>query len=224
MKQLSNYEETFDAVTTAVGGVIDLRGAKSYSIQAIANENTPPAVSFVAGDVSAAANTIAAPAHDFTTGLAVDVVDDGGGLPGGLTEVTVYAIVVDEDTLQLAADLAGALAGTAIDISSTGEGSLEPVALANATLTFRKSNVEAVLNPTYSYRSADWVTIDSALAITGDETNMLEVTDPDYKAAVAVYTMDSGRLSTTQHVFVKGLGSGSAGGRRDPLGTQTPGV
>lgn len=78
--------------------------------------------------VTPAADTLSVTAHGLSTGdgfLAV-YSPDGGTLPAGLAAVTDYwAIVVDANTLKLASSSANALAGTAIDITTTGSGTLQ---------------------------------------------------------------------------------------------------
>lgn len=63
--------------------------------------------------------------HQFYSGQAVVFVQTGGGDPGGLATGTVYYVIyVSPTTLSLATSLANALAGTAIDITSAGSGTL----------------------------------------------------------------------------------------------------
>jgi hypothetical protein len=62
--------------------------------------------------------------HGLATGDGpFQVVNDGGALPAGLSADTNYwAIVLDDDEIELATTLANALAGTAVDITDAGTG------------------------------------------------------------------------------------------------------
>jgi hypothetical protein len=72
-------------------------------------------------DVNITDNIITETSHNYITGQAV-VYDDGGATAiTGLTDgTTYYVIVVDANSYKLATTAANALAGTAIDISGTG--------------------------------------------------------------------------------------------------------
>jgi hypothetical protein len=69
-------------------------------------------------------NSITSASHGLTTGTRV-TVSSSGTLPGGLAASTnYYAIVVDSNTIKLAASPDSALAGTALNITSLGAGNL----------------------------------------------------------------------------------------------------
>lgn len=67
----------------------------------------------------------------FQFGDLVQVIDDGGGLPGGLAVSTDYYVMPyqrrDTPRIKLASSLANALAGTAVTISSDGDGTIRKI-------------------------------------------------------------------------------------------------
>lgn len=72
---------------------------------------------------TAATDVCASTAHGLLTGDQVVVSNSGGGLPTGLSASTYYYVIkIDADSFKLASSLANAVAGTAIDIGSTGTG------------------------------------------------------------------------------------------------------
>ncbi len=79
------------------------------------------------GDISAVdttAETLTVTDHGYTTADAV-VYTSGGSLIGGLTSTSTYYIIrVDANTVKLASTSANATAGTAINLTSTGNGTL----------------------------------------------------------------------------------------------------
>lgn len=76
---------------------------------------------------------LTATAHKIKTGMALQVSNSGGALPGGLAATTTYwAILVDASTFKLATSYANAVAGTAIDITSNGTGTQTASTIATA--------------------------------------------------------------------------------------------
>lgn len=97
-----------DAIYTLTGNATAADLAKSHT--------------FVAADVSVAANTITEAAHGLLTGGIV-VLSTTGTLPAPLAITTnYYVIVVDANTYKLASTSANCAANTAIDITDTGSG------------------------------------------------------------------------------------------------------
>lgn len=73
--------------------------------------------------VDTGADQITVTGHQYLTGDAILYEDQGGTAPGGLSDETIYfVIVVDADTIQLATSQDNAFSGTAINITSTGTG------------------------------------------------------------------------------------------------------
>lgn len=78
--------------------------------------------------VDAGTDELTITAHGLSTGdgAAAIYTPDAGMIPGGLAAITDYwVIVVDANTIKLASSSANALANTAIDITSTGSGTLK---------------------------------------------------------------------------------------------------
>lgn len=76
------------------------------------------------GDISVANNTVTETTHGWVTGDRVYVT--GADLPAGLTTGTEYYIIkVDANTYKLATTLANAVAGTAVDLTDFGSGTLK---------------------------------------------------------------------------------------------------
>ena len=104
----------FDADTavtldTIVGGIIT---------EANGEENS---YTIATGDVSTGNNRITITDHGLSTGAKLAYDSAGGTALGGLTHDTDYfIIVIDDNTIQLATTLANAEAGTAINLTGTG--------------------------------------------------------------------------------------------------------
>lgn len=126
---------------TSTSAIYRVQNADRMSIQTVAVDATPDEQAFVAADVAIdPANTITITDHGFVTGLKVALT--GTNLPTGLSETDYWVIVVDEDTIQLAADLADALAGDAVvitDAGTTADAELTPAALATSTVEVEAS-------------------------------------------------------------------------------------
>jgi hypothetical protein len=74
--------------------------------------------------VDTTAETLTVTAHGYETGESTTYTS-GGTLIGGLTSATVYYIIkVDADTVKLATSAANAIAGTSINLTGTGDGTL----------------------------------------------------------------------------------------------------
>lgn len=70
--------------------------------------------------VSTSADTITINSHGFVSGDAVQFREDSGSSIGGLTDgVTYFVVLVDSNTFKLATTRANALAGTAVNLTST---------------------------------------------------------------------------------------------------------
>lgn len=75
-------------------------------------------------DVDTTDDEITLTAHEYTTGYRVILSNTGGALPGGLSGAPTeyYVIVLDANTIQLAASLTDALLGDPVDITSNAGG------------------------------------------------------------------------------------------------------
>jgi hypothetical protein len=185
-------------VTTAVQ-VFSVLAKQSFSMQVQLDVNTPSAVVFAsATDVNTTTDAFTETAHGYTTGV-LGQFTTSVALPAGLAAVTdYYAIVVDANTFKFATSLANALAGTAINITTTGTGNqtFTPTALAGGFIKLQKSNVPAVLAAAYTYSAADWTDVAAATAVTVDATFWAEVSTPAYLATCIHTTLTAGRIGT----------------------------
>ncbi len=88
--------------------------------------------------VNLVTNTVNWPSHGLTTGDAIGYSDGGGTEMGGLTHGTAYyAIVVDANTIQLAATAGG----PAIDLTSTGTGAQHTLGLLTSVSAAGQGNI-----------------------------------------------------------------------------------
>lgn len=180
-----------DVTGTTSSATIDLDGAETLSVQCVIDVDTPAAAAFTA----ATTDICTAVAHGFPTGLKGQA-STTTTLPAGLATTTDYFVIaLDADTFSLAASLADALAGTAIDITDTGTGThtFTPTALAGATVTLEKSN-----------DGDEWDDVAAGTAITADAVVWFEKDRPTYRFARVTYTLTAGSLSTQNHILVKG--------------------
>ena len=88
-------------------------------------------LTFGSSDVNVSADTITAREHRFVTGQRVTYGNGGGTAPTGLSDGTVYYIIVeDRHTFKLATSASNAVAGTAIDITAAGAGAAHTINVA----------------------------------------------------------------------------------------------
>lgn len=138
--QLQTPISVTESVTTTTA-TYTVQNADRMSIQCNATDATPTDQDFVAADVAIdPANTITIVAHGFVTGLKVALT--GTNLPTGLAATNYWVIKVNANTIQLAANLADALAGTEVvitDPGTTADANLAPAALGSSTVTVKAS-------------------------------------------------------------------------------------
>jgi hypothetical protein len=155
------------------------------------------AVVGIPSEVDIVSNTVTVPDHGYTTGFKVQLTTDGT-LPAGLSTATDYfLIVVDENTLQFAASLANAQAGTEIDLTTEGskgaEATITGVALAGASVKFQCSN-----------DGTTWADIQTATAITVDGSTFLNQPSVAYRYFKAVKALTSGQVDLQGLICVIG--------------------
>ena len=166
-------------------------GAGSISVA-----NTTQGVNSI---VNVANNTITLAAHGYTTGLKGQIAIDAGSLPTGLSGSTDYfVIVVDANTVKLAASLADALAGTAIDIEDQGT--------ADKTLTFTPTSIAGgVVHLEGSNDRATWFDITNMTAnITATGSAVWHVTDAAYIFTRVNATLTAGQITIAGVIAQKG--------------------
>jgi flagellin-like hook-associated protein FlgL len=115
-----------NAVTVSVNQsgqvVLDVAGgAGTIVFEEHVNQRAATVKTIATADVTIATDRISITDHGFVTGDAVVYGDGSGTALGGLTNAaTYYVIRVDDDTIQLASSASNATAGTAIDLTGTG--------------------------------------------------------------------------------------------------------
>jgi hypothetical protein len=154
----------------------------------------------VASTVAVLANTITMASHGYVTGLKgqLTVKSGGGTLPTGVTTGTDYFVIaVDASTIQLAASLADALAGTAINITDQGT-------TAN-TFTFTATAIGGCsVHLEGSVDGLVWIDIASASAnITATSNAWIHLTNVYYHYMRAVLAMTAGQVTLTCKVATK---------------------
>jgi len=88
-------------------------------------------LTFGSSDIDVSADTITAREHRFVTGQRVTYGNGGGTDPTGLSNGTVYYIIVeDRHTFKLAANASDAASGSAINISTQGSGASHTINVA----------------------------------------------------------------------------------------------
>lgn len=133
--------------------------------------------------------------HGFVTGLKVQIATDDV-LPDPLVALTDYFVIkIDDDYFQLAASLADALAGTEIALVDAGTGTqtVTAVALAGASVTFKKSNDRT-----------NWIDVQTATSITMDGSVMIEQPNVSYRYFKAVKAITAGAVDLKGLVLVIG--------------------
>lgn len=191
------------AVPVAAAGSISQSGAialtevsrvSRYGVMVHVTDQTPS----LSGAFSCATTDICTKAaHNFTTGLKVQV-STSSSLPTGLSTSTDYFVIpVNSGSFELASSLANANLGTQIDITGTGVGTqtITPTALASANLKLQgsmdgtnfvdlpiKSSGEATKSQTYSadgyyYLSEDNLDVNYVRVMYGMTAGQLSVSE-----------------------------------------------
>lgn len=115
---------TATATATISGGVVTavtVTGVGSGYTSAPTVTIQVPVLTIPTSAVTIAAETITYTAHGLATGAAVAYNNGGGTSITGLTSGTTYYVIrVDANTIKLATSSANATAGTAIDLTGTG--------------------------------------------------------------------------------------------------------
>lgn len=184
LNKVTNFESV--PMELSVGDV------KGYGVTLNIDVNTPSAGVFTADSTTDSLSDVA---HEFTTGLKVQLTTTTT-LPSGLSLATDYfVIVVSNDTYRVATSLANALAGTYVNFTDNGTGThtATPVALAGGTYKIQ-----------LSIDGSNYVDLAAATNITADAGVFLDEVDPLYNWIKVVYTLTAGRISVNQRVVVKG--------------------
>lgn len=199
-EMLNILEKTFQTaenfVSAGSSSVFEVSGCKTIAVTAAATVTTPTNKTFLAAAVDITANTITKVAHGYLTGLKVQF-SNPTTLPTGISALTNYFIIkVDADTFKVAASLADALAGTAVDITDAGVGTntTEVTALADASAKLQKGLTAA----------GPWFDEGNSQAITVAVDLFFEKVDPSGKFYKLLYAVGAGQITVTGNVLGKG--------------------
>jgi hypothetical protein len=196
--RLIDKTEVLSSAYSKAGDVYNVGdlGCDSFSVICEADVNTPAAVIVASAEITFASCNFESVAHGLTNGLKVQV-STSGTLPSGISALIDYfVIVVDDDNFKLAANLANALAGTALTLTNAGVGNqtVTPVALAGASLKLEQANE----------LDGPWVALGSATNITVDADFILEKDRPTTRFIRAYLTLTAGNISANLYVIGKG--------------------
>lgn len=196
-------KEALAAVGSTSAGdsaIIDLNGASKFSCQAVYDVISPSAAVIAVANITLSSDPthpseFMKAAHGLSTGLKVQATTAGTLATPLVLATDYYVIRVSADYFALATSLANALAGTRIAITNVGVTSttLTPVALAGASVTFRKSN-DAV----------NWIDIQTATSITVDGSVMIEQPNVSYRYFKAVKALTAGEVALSALTLVIG--------------------
>ncbi len=147
-----------------------------------------------ATELNLTTDAITIPAHGLPTGLKGQLTTTTTLPTGVTTSVDYYVIAVDADTIQLAATLADALAGTDIDLTGEGAGrhTFTATSIAGGSIKLQKSN-----------DGTNWTDEGSATNVTADASVWLEKDRPGFRYARVYVTLTAGSLSAALNVLAK---------------------
>lgn len=190
----ANGTMTFTGVNAGNVANASVHNANDSGAGSIAQTTTTPGVD---GVVNIIDNEITVTAHGLLTGNKGQLTT-AGVLPTGLSASTDYfVIVVDANTIQFATTLDNANDGTAVNITTTGNGNqtFTSTALAGANVKLQKS-----------LDGVTWFDDTSATNITGAGGVFLSATSPVngqyYKATIAI---TAGEVTLATKVLGKGI-------------------
>lgn len=188
--QVTDFNSTF----------IGVDGASAVGTQLYIDVAVPSAVVCASATDITNGSDLFTKAHDFTTGLKVQVTTSSA-LPSGLSLATDYYVIVISAgaSFKVASSYANAIAGTPVDITTNGTGNqtFTPVAI-SATYAVQVSANDA------SLAAGRWANIATATAITAD-TTVMPVTAANqlgllgYKYMRYAFTITAGRLNVSAY-------------------------
>lgn len=149
---------------------------------------------------NATSNAITIASHGYTAGLKGQLSIDGGGtLPDPFLAVTDYfVIVVDENTIKLAASYDDAIAGTDIDVIDQGTTdktvTFTPTTIAGCSVKLECSNNGTVWDDVAS----------GSFNITADIDKVLNFSGIYYKYVRATFAVTAGQVALNGYLLTKG--------------------
>lgn len=188
----SFYTSTQVRAASAFSTKEQLSRYPSFSIITVVADQTPTA--FTSVDVTAStvvsADRFAQVAHTMVTGLKVRVAANASStLPTGLAPATDYFVIrTTADTFKLASSLDNAVAGTAIDITVVGTG----------TMTVTPTALSASFKLQASNDGGSWADIpDTTLAITAGASQFFEKSAAQYEFVRCSLVVTAGQLTVS---------------------------
>lgn len=162
-----------------------------------------PSVTFVDGDVTVGTDNIAITGHGLVEGDLIQLTTSGT-LPAGLALATDYYVIrVDADNIKLAASLADAEAGTAVDITAAAGGGTHSVDSQDnprESLDVRVTRTSLEYAEDSAHTSGDLGSM--SLAVRNDSEGSLVDADGDY---APLQVDSSGRLRVVADLDVANL-------------------
>jgi hypothetical protein len=172
-----------------------LDGIDQGSIQLIYTDESYTDVDFLTAAVDADANTVTISAHGLVTGTKITKITTDGTLPGGLSLLTVYyVIVVDADTIKFATSLANAKAGTAVNITNVGS------ALATHTIDFPVLGT-VTAGIWFSNDGSNFQILTTATTITTAGHKIFDLVDKYYKYIRVAVAIDAGAVGMKAYLY-----------------------
>lgn len=203
-QSLNGYPETVATAYSSGSTPVNVKGAEAYGITLAVTNSAPSAGTFTA----AVTDICTKVAHGYLTGLVVRLTTTTT-LPAGLSLATDYYVIkIDADTFYLATNLVNALAGTRVDITSTGTGThtATPTALAGASVKLQGCNDDEITSSS--------VFFDIPISASGDATKSASITVtanfylsekmPAFNFIRAYFTLTTGQLSVVCKPVAKG--------------------
>lgn len=188
-----------EVAQTNTSSSVALEYVKGFSVITTVTVSTPAAKTFVDADVEVVGNTIVITAHGLGTGLKGQLTTDGV-LPTGLSAATDYfVIVVDANTIKLAASLVDANAGTAVNITAAAGGgthTFTATALAGGAVKIQGSIDDSTFVDVGGDGASQAFTVSGSL--------FFNVKDVYYRFFRVIHSLTAGQVSITTKICLKG--------------------
>lgn len=202
----SPYETLNSNQGSAYSTARSMNTTSTVSIQA--KVDVPAAVVFASASIDATANTFTKAGAVLWTG-AKGQFTTSASLPTGISGGTDYwAILVDltTGTYKFATSLNNAIAGTAVDITTSGSGNqtFTPTTLSGGAIAFQKTNVMDTATGAISTTAADWTDIDTETAVSADATVWFMKVGPEYMGLRVRATTSDGSFQAKLFILSRG--------------------
>lgn len=182
------FDKTFD---------IALDDVDQGSLQLVYTNASAADKTFADTDVDPDEDTITIASHGYITGNKLTKITTDGTLPAGLDLLTAYYVIkVDDNTIKLAASLADAKAGTAVDITDAGS--------SGATNTIDAPALGTVTAGVwFSNDGVNFQILETATAISAGGHKLWFLVDKFCKYLRVAIAIDAGGLGLKGYLFGK---------------------